>query len=775
MHATLRIALLGLTMTLTPLDTTDAQQAQRPRDARATRARVDALLARMTLEEKVGQMTQLTVGTIAAPAAQQQPGRIRLDPAKLREAVVTRHVGSILNVLDAALPAEGWHALIRDIQDVATKETRLKVPVLYGVDFMHGANYTRGATIFPHNIALAATFDPAIVRRAAEITAQEAVASGLFWNFAPVLDVGRNPLWPRLYETFGEEAYVAARLGREAVTGMQQSGQVAATMKHYLAYGASRIGRDRTPAPMSAREVREHYLPSFRAAVQAGAKSVMVNSGDIDGEPVHASRYWLTDVLRGELGFRGVVVTDWEDIIFLHTRHKVAPTMRDAVRMAIEAGVDMSMTPNEYGFADELVALVKAGTIPERRIDESVRRILTLKADVGLLDQPYPDTTRVATIGTPASRDVARRAAREAVTLLKNEGGILPLAPRARVMVAGPAANSPSAVSGGWTWTWQGADEAQYPAGTPTLLDAIRKRAGEVRYVGRAGFAEPTDADIEAAAQAARGADVAVVALGESGYAEWIGDLADLTLPSPQLRLARAVQATGTPTVIVLLEGRPRIIRDVADGARGVVLGYWPGTEGAEAIAEVLFGEVNPSGRLPFTYPKHPNLLVTYDHKFVETTSTGYARESQPVDVQWPFGHGLSYTTFAYGDLQLDKETLAPGERITVRVTVRNTGARAGDESVLLYTRQHYASLQPSLRRLRGFERVSLAPGASTTVSFTLGAEELSYVGRDGRDVLEPGAFDVMVGGQTRTFTVRGAASGRGARAGRATTRRRAP
>ncbi len=489
-----------------------AQPLTREAPPPALDRRVDALLARMTLEEKVGQMTQLTVGAVATPAAEQRPGRLALDARKLREAVVARHVGSVLNVLDAALSVEGWHAVVREIQDVATQETRLGVPVLYGIDFIHGANYTLGGTIFPHNLALAATFDAALARRTGEVAGTEALASGLPWNFAPVLDVGRQPLWPRFYETFGEDPLVAGRLGSAFIAGSQAAG-VAATMKHYLGYGAPRSGRDRTPLALTEREVREVILPPFRAAVAAGARTVMVNSGEIDGEPVHASRLWLTDVLRGELGFEGVVVTDWEDIIFLHTRHRVAATMKDAVRMAVAAGVDMSMTPNDFGFADELLALVREGTVPEWRIDESVRRILTLKAELGLLDRPYPDASLASHVGAAPARDAVRQAARDAVVLLKNEADVLPLTRGARVLVTGPAANSLTALNGGWTYTWQGTDASLFPAGVPSLLDAIRAHVGgagggEVRFVGnadaRAPFADPTDADVAVAVAAAR-------------------------------------------------------------------------------------------------------------------------------------------------------------------------------------------------------------------------------------------------------------------------------
>jgi beta-glucosidase len=715
----------------------------------AGQTRVDDLVARMTLEEKVGQMTQLTIGALAAPGVAQRPDRIVLDTAKLREAVVTRHVGSVLNVLDGALPLDGWRALVRQIQDEAVGESRLGIPVLYGIDFVHGANYVRGAVIFPHNIGMAATFDPTLARAAAAITGREALAAGVPWVFAPVLDVGRQPLWPRFYETFGEDPYVGAQLGQATIDGLQASGQVAATMKHYVAYSGPRSGRDRTPADLSERDVREHFLPPFRAAVAAGAMAVMLNSGEIDGMPVHASHHWLTEVLRGELGFQGIIVTDWNDVTFLHTRHHVATNMSDAVRMAVDAGIDMCMTPDNYDFADELVKLVRAGVIPERRIDESVRRILQVKERLGLFEHPVPAWTAPAS--PPDADAVAGRAARESITLLKNDG-VLPLRPEARVLVTGPAAASLTALNGGWTYTWQGTDSARFPAGVPTVLDAIRRRSRSVRYVLGAGFTAA--ADINAAAAAARTVDVAVVVLGEDAYAEWFGDISDLTLPAAQLRLASAVAATGTPTVVVLVEGRPRIIREIVAPARGIVLAYWPGMAGADAIADVLFGVTNPSGKLPFTYPKYPNALIPYDHKFTETLNAAEPRGPGGFDPQWEFGSGLSYTTFQYHDLTLDRETFRPGDRMTVTITITNTGARAGRESVLLFTHQQYAALTPAVRRLRGFESVELPPGASAPVTFTLTGADLQYVGQDGRSVLEPGQFDVMVGGLTSTFTV---------------------
>lgn len=747
-------------LVVTLLSLASTLEAQMP----STRDRVEALLSRMTLEEKVGQMTQVTVSVVATDS-QPQRDRIRLDSAKLREAVVRRGVGSILNNIEGAIPAASWQMLVRQIQDVATKETRLRIPVLYGADAVHGHNYATEGTIFPHNISLAATFNKVLAEQVGEVTGREMLASGLPWNFAPVLDVGRHAAWPRFYETLGEDAYLAGVLGAAQVRGIQSTGKVAATMKHYLGYGLPRMGRDRTPSDVSARYVREHALPSFRAAIAAGARSVMVNSGEIDGEPVHASKYWLTDVLRTELGFTGVVVTDWEDINFLHTRHHVAPTLKDAVRIAIEAGVDMSMTPLDYRFADDLVALVKEGAIPMRRVDQSVRRILTMKLELGLFDDPYPDPTLASSIGTSLSRTLARQAAREGITLLQNRCGpapdgrpapscgVLPLGPDLRVLVTGPAATSVSALHGGWSYTWQGTNAAYYPPGSRTLLGTIRSRAPAAQYVEGAQFNAPTDNGIAEAVRAARQSDVAIIALGEEGYAEWVGDIADLTLADAQLELAKAVIATGTPTILVLVEGRPRIIRPLVDSARAIIFAGWPGMEGAEAIAEILFGEVSPSGRLPFSYPRATNALVTYDRKPTETL-TGWGRDSLGFAPEFEFGHGLSYTTFTYSGLAFSRQRLAAGEKQVVRVTVTNSGARAGEEAVLLFTRQHYAALTPSVRKLRAFEKVALAPGQSRELTFSLGVEDLGYVGKDGRIVVDPGMFDVMIGGLKETFAV---------------------
>jgi beta-glucosidase len=742
-------------------------------------ARVESLLRQMTLEEKVGEMTQLTIGALSsvrgtATVAQQ------VDSAKLEEALVHRNVGSLINVYDAALFPRQWQQLIATLQRAAARK-RLRIPVIYGIDAVHGHHYMRGATIFPQNLAMAATWNPDLVRLANRVTAWETRASGIPWNFSPVLDLGRQPLWSRFPETFGEDVHLASVMGAASVDGGQQDPStivsalldgaqladpqlharvvppadgsvfVAATAKHFIGYSMPLSGKDRTTAWIPDRQLREYFLPSFKAAIDAGIRTVMVNSGDVNGIPVHASRELLTDLLRAELGFRGVVVSDWEDIVRLNTIHHVAPTRRDAVRMAINAGIDMSMVPYNTSFVDDVMSLVHAGEIAPARIDESVRRILKLKMELGLFENARPDSVRLTRAGSAPLLAVSRAAAEEAVTLLKNERAMLPLSRGARVLVTGPAAMSLPSQYGGWSYTWQGTDTALYPRNVKTLLDAVRDRAGADRVIYVPGSAFDAEIDVTAAVAAARDADVVVLALGEPASAEKPGDIEDLTLPAAQLRLARAIQATGKPVVITLFEGRPRIVREIVGDARAVVLGYQTGPFGGEAVAGVLFGEVNPSGRLPFTYPRYANDIEHYD-RLASANVTD--RKTGGYDPQWDFAFGLSFTSFTYGDLKLDKAERRMNDTVAVSVAVTNTGPRAGREVVQLYVRQLYASVDPPVRRLRDFRKIELAAGESRTVTFHLPIRRLAFVGRDNRMGVEPGEFEVQVGALTARLLV---------------------
>ena len=718
-------------------------------------ARVAALLAKMTLEEKVGQMTQVTIDVVAN--MNRTPGGWQhLDPEKLRTAIVKHHVGSILNVMGSAYSIDNWHEIITKIQDVATKETRLKIPILYGIDAVHGANYTTGATIFPQNLGMASTWNSELMKRDGEITAYEVRASGIPWNFNPVLDIGRQPLWPRLFETFGEDPYLASTMGAAYIKGLEgdnnsinQKDKVAACLKHYLGYSLPLTGEDRTPAYIPEISLRENVLPSFAAAIAAGAQTVMINSSEINGVPIHASHYYLTELLREELGFKGLAVSDWQDIINLYTREKVAATPKDAVKQAVMAGVDMSMVPLDFSFYDLLLELAREGGVPVARIDEAVSRILRLKFALGLFEQAYPDQSLKAQFASPEFRKVALQSAQESIILLKNQNNLLPLASGVKILVAGPTATKLTALNSGWTITWQGNDETLYPKDRDNILQAIEKRFGKsnVTYVPGADFKK--ELDISAAVNAAKSAEVIVLCLGEDAYCETPGNISDLVLPVEQVKLAQALQQTGKPVILIMAQGRPRLIREIEAKSNAIIAAFCPGMEGGTAIADVLAGEVNPSGKLPVTYPRYPNDLTLYDHKFSENVdgSLGY-------NPQFPFGFGLSYTTFAYSDLVLAKAKLKKGEELQMRVTVKNTGSRPGKEIVQLYLTDFVASITPCNKRLKRFTKIMLAPGESKTVSFALQAKDFSFIGRDNKPTIEPGEFQVSIGQLAQKFTL---------------------
>jgi beta-glucosidase len=745
-------------------------QTRRARDE----ARIGSLLARMTLEEKVGEMTQVTIQVVGKTHGTATTDQ-QIDSVKLDDALLGHHVGSLLNVWDVALSPDRWRELNTTIQRVAARK-RVPIPVIYGIDAVHGNNYMTKATIFPHSIAMAATWNPALVRREHQITAYETRAAGIPWNFAPVLDLGRQPLWSRFFETFGEDVHLATVLGREAVLGEQhdprpvldwlfpesshprvvaQAGDifVAATGKHFLGYSAPLSGRDRTTALIPDRQLREYYLPTFRAAIDAGLRTIMVNSGDINGVPVHASHQILTDLLRTELGFDGIVVSDWADVDRLYSAHHVASSPKEAVRQAVMAGIDMCMVPTNYGFYDSLLALVHEGAVPMSRIDQAVRRILRVKYQLGLFTNPWPDSARLVHAGSAPFQASSRAAAEEAITVLKNDRALLPLAKTARVLITGPGATSLPAQFGSWSYTWQGTDTAMYPRDVKNLLDAVRDKgvAGRVTYVRGTDF--DSDIDIAAAVAAAKNVDVAIVALAEFPVVEKPGDIDDLAFVPAQLRLARAIEATGTPVVLTIFHERPRIIRDVVDSARAIVTGYATGPFGGEALASVLFGDVNPSGKLPFSWPRYAGAIVQYDRAVPgDATPNGSEGGYNP---EWPFGHGLSYTTFAYSDLKLSKDTARVSDTVTVSVDVANTGTRAGKEVVQVYVRDLYASIDPPMKRLRDFGKILLAPGERRTVTFRLPIQRLSFIGRADRPIVEPGDFDVMIGGLTTRLVVK--------------------
>lgn len=713
--------------------------------------KVESLLSRMTLEEKVGQMNQVAIQVVSKTQGTTEQDH-ELDLDKLRKAIVEYHVGSILNVWDKAHTIEHWHEVITAIQDVAVNETRLGIPVIYGIDAIHGANYTVGATLFPQSINMAATWNRELVRREGEITALEMRASGIPWNFNPVLGLGRHPAWPRFWETYGESEYLASEMGAIYIAAQQGDDpsapdKVGTCAKHYLGYSFPLSGKDRTPAWIPDRMLRELFVPPFQAAIDAGALTVMVNSSEINGIPVHSSDYYLTELLREEMGFEGMIVSDWNDIKNLHTREKVAPTQKEAVRMAVMAGVDMSMVPLDFSFYAHLLELVKEGSVPESRIDDAVRKILKFNFQVGLDKHPYPNKELVKQFASEESRRVNQQAARESLVLLKNEG-ILPLSPDKTVCVAGPTANSLSSLNGGWTTTWQGNEELLYPNGKQTILEAVQNKVGKENILYSRGVDFEKEIDIADAVKKAKKADVAIVAIGEPAYCETPGNIDDLTMTQPQLELVEAISAVDIPIVLVLAEGRPRLITSIAEKTAAIVFAGLPGLEGGPAVADLIFGEFNPSGKLPFTYPRYPNDLMTYDYKLSEVS------DINAYDPLFPFGHGLSYTEYEYTNLTLNKEVIGKDDELLVQVTVKNIGQRAGKEPVLLYLTDQFASVTPSVHKLRGVTKVPLEPNQSTNVEFRLTATDLSFVGRDNVRIVEPGEFTVHVGPLSQNFTL---------------------
>ncbi len=753
----------------TPADFTNSQtyyeQTMRRPKLKNYEPQIEALLKKMTIEEKVGQMTQLEIGQITSG----NDSNIQIDAAKLQKAIVDYKVGSILNVNGHALSVDKWHEIIGAIQ-TASMKNRLKIPNIYGIDSIHGANYVRGATLYPQQIGMAATWNPALMQKAAEYTAMETRAAGIPWSFSPVLDVGRQPLWARFWETFGEDTYLAKVMGVAFVRGLEgndvsSNNHVASSLKHYVGYSFPQSGRDRTSAWIPENYMREYFLPTFKSAVDAGARTVMVNSAEVNGVPGHINKYLLTDVLKNEFKFDGFIVSDWQDIQKLVTQWKVAKDEKEATMMAINAGIDMSMVPQSYGFSDSLLELVKEKKVSMTRIDDAVRRILRVKYELGLFENPMPNPALKSNFGKPEYVQASLEAARESLVLLKNDNNILPLAKNKKVLVTGPTADTLNSLNNGWTWTWQGSEETLYPTDKMTIRQAIEAKLGKknVEYVqgtritkaaqGAGTMNIDEEVNVKKAVDEAKDSDVVVLCLGEGSYTETPGNITDLTLPETQLKFAEQIIATGKPVVLVLVEGRPRVISRIADKVSGILLALNPSNEGGRAIADVIFGDYNPNGKLPFTYPRTPNNYLTYDHKLFEVEETSYGNTA--TSPQFDFGHGMSYTNYAYSDLKLSSKNIAMNGTVNVSFKVTNTGNRAGMETAILYLRDEVATLSPSGKRVKRFAKISLSPGQSKTLSFTLNKDDFSFVGMNNKPMVEAGDFTVMVGNLKDTFTLK--------------------
>ena len=725
--------------------------------------RVEDLLSRMSLYEKIGQMTQLDITVINTTGKQKD---VVLDPGKAREMIRSHHIGSFLN--GEAVPARTWYEFMRELTRIAVEETRLGIPIIYGIDHIHGASYLEGATIFPQSINLGASFNTEHARNVGSVTAAEAAELGHHWVFAPVLDLGVNPMWARLWETYGEDPFMAGIMGAAYVDGLQNNTDIlprkaAATAKHFLGYSDPRSGWDRTPAQLPMQQIHEFHRPSFQEAVDAGLKTVMTNSGEINGVPVVASHEILTRLLREQMGFEGVIITDWDDIGKLVNFHYTAENFKEATCDAIMAGVDMSMTPLHLEFNTSLLELVEEGRITEERIDASVRRILRLKFELGLFEHPYPRDDRFERIGCSDNRRLALNAARESMVLLKNDNRVLPLEKPTRIGVLGPSAHSRRNLCGGWTIAWQGGKESRYPDSIHTIYTALKEEfpGSEVRHFGTDDFpdAAASDSSVASFLEVLNGMDLLVYAGGEEPYCEFAGNITDLNLPDDQVAQLKLLSKSTPPVVLVLVQGRPRLINEVADGADAIIFAGLPGFEGARAIANVISGKVNPSGKMPVSYPMNPNHYLPYNHKksnlyFFDPDVANQIVQGNVTTSLFPFGYGLSYTTFEYTDLTLSARSMDERGRITASVTVSNTGKRDGKETVLWFTSTRTGRITRPVKELKHFENIRLKPGESATCECVITPDMVAYPDEQGRTILEKGAYSVRVGNLKQEFRI---------------------
>ena len=806
----LSFALTGLVLTATAQ--TKVAPAI-PRDEKIEQ-QIETLLKKMTLDEKIGQMTELTIDLLQKrtnPFAGINPQKMTVDDIKkvlkkyklekeydlskgmpdqqvlmqiymriqgienkngfqideaMLDSVIGKYkVGSILNVPNGvAQSVEKWQEIIKRIQEKSMKV--MGIPCVYGVDQIHGTTYTLGGTFFPQGVNMAATFNRALTREGARISAYETKAGSIPWTYAPVTDLGRDPRWPRMWENYGEDAYVNAEMGREAILGFQGedpnrigANNVAACMKHYMGYGVPVSGKDRTPSSITLQDMREKHFAPYLEMVKAGALSVMINSAMNNGLPFHANYELLTQWLKEDLNWDGMIVTDWADINNLYSRDHIAKDKKEAIKLAINAGIDMSMDPYEWKFCTLLKELVNEGEVPMSRIDDAVRRVLRMKYRLGLFEKPYNDLKDYPLFGGQEHAAAALQAAEESLVLLKNADAILPLAKGKKLLITGPNANSMRTLNGGWSYSWQGDKADQCASQYNTILESFTNKFGADNIIYEAGVTykeggnwwDENAPQIDKAVSAAANADYIVACIGENSYCETPGNLTNLILSQNQIDLVKALAKTGKPVILILNEGRPRLIADIEPLAKAVVNIMLPGNYGGDALANLVAGDANFSGKMPFTYPKEINSLITYDYKPCEHIGKqmegAYNYDAQ-VSVQWAFGYGLSYTTFEYSNLKANKSNFNANDELTFTVDVKNTGNRVGKESVLLFSSDLVASLTPDNRRLRAFEKIELKPGETKTVTLKLKGSDLAFVGYDGKWILEKGDFRMQAGNQ---------------------------
>ena len=725
-------------------------------------AQVEQTLKKLTLEEKIGQMMELVTDLFGA---NDKNGVFYIDEHKTDSILSRYKIGSILNAPNTCAPtAKQWEKYISQIQKISMK--RIGIPCVFGLDQNHGSTYTQGGTLFPQNINVAATFNREIARRSAEATAYETRAVSVPWTYSPTVDLGRDARWPRIWENFGEDCYLSSEMGKAMVYGFQGEDpnnidqyHIATSMKHFMGYGVPWTGKDRTPAYISPADLREKHFAPFLAGLQAGALTVMVNSASVNGMPMHANKDILTGWLKEETGWDGVLITDWADINNLYTREMVAKDKKDALRIAINAGIDMIMEPYSCDACGYLVELVKEGKIPMSRIDDACRRVLRMKYRLDLFKKPTQKLKNYPKFGGEEFAKLALEGATESMVLLKNEGNILPLQHGKKILLTGPNANQMRCLDGGWSYTWQGHRADEFAGKYNTIYEAFCNEYGKenvilnqgVTYNEKGKYWEENEPQIQGAVDAAKNVDVIVACIGENSYTETPGNLTDLWLSENQRNLVKELAKTGKPVVLVLNEGRPRLIADIEPLAQGIIDILIPGNMGGDALVNLVSGKSNFSGKMPYTYPKEINSLANYDFKKSEEVGTmeGAYDYNAKITQQWGFGYGLSYTSYKYSNLKVSQSDFRHGDIIKVSVDVKNTGKVAGKESVLLFSSDLIASMVPDGRRLRAFNKIELQPGETKTVTFELKADDLAFVGWDGKWRLEEGDFKLMIADQS--------------------------
>lgn len=725
-------------------------------------AQVEQTLKKLTLEEKIGQMMELVTDLFGA---NDKNGVFYIDEHKTDSILSRYKIGSILNAPNTCAPtAKQWEKYIAQIQKISMK--RIGIPCVFGLDQNHGSTYTQGGTLFPQNINVAATFNREIARRSAEATAYETRAVSVPWTYSPTVDLGRDARWPRIWENFGEDCYLSSEMGKAMVYGFQGEDpnnidqyHIATSMKHFMGYGVPWTGKDRTPAYISPADLREKHFAPFLAGLQAGALTVMVNSASVNGVPMHANKEFLTGWLKEETGWDGVLITDWADINNLYTREMVAKDKKDALRIAINAGIDMIMEPYSCDACGYLVELVKEGKIPMSRIDDACRRVLRMKYRLDLFKNPTQKLKNYPKFGGEEFAKLALEGATESMVLLKNKGNILPLQHGKKILLTGPNANQMRCLDGGWSYTWQGHRADEFAGKYNTIYEAFCNEYGKenvilnqgVTYNEKGKYWEENEPQIQKAVAAAKDADVIVACIGENSYTETPGNLTDLWLSENQRNLVKALAQTGKPVILVLNEGRPRLIADIEPLAQGIINILIPGNMGGDALANLVSGKSNFSGKMPYTYPKEINSLANYDFKKSEEVGTmeGAYDYNAKITQQWGFGYGLSYTSYKYSNLKVSQSDFRHGDIIKVSVDVKNTGKVAGKESVLLFSSDLIASIVPDGRRLRAFDKVELQPGETKTMTFELKADDLAFVGWNGKWRLEEGDFKLMIADQS--------------------------